>query len=141
MAKKIATKKAAESVRRDDEIVTAYSMGQKKSESNGDGAENPKKGRQKALEGDGFPGPLPEEVCDARDEFLTAMRAHAKTGKKKGENEQKLIEAMHKHDIMRVPLDGENKVFDIEAPEKIKMKTLPKEQRDERTAREHATAG
>lgn len=110
-------------------------------ESNGDEADKPKKVRQKAMEGDGFPGPLPEEVCDARDEYLSAMRAHAKTGKKKGESEQKLIEAMHKHEINRVPLDGENKVFDIEAPEKIKMKTLPKEQRDERAAREHATAG
>lgn len=112
-------------------------------ESNGDGegADKPRKVRQKAMEGDGFPGPLPEEVCDARDEYLSAMRAHAKTGKRKGESEQKLIEAMHKHEIERVPLDGENKVFDIEAPEKIKMKTLPKEQRDERAAREHATAG
>ena len=116
-----------------------------KHESNGDGAgddaANPKKTRQKALEGDGCPGPTPEEVCDARDTYLSTMRAHAKTGKKKAESEQALIEAMHKHGLARVSLDGENKYFEIEAPEKIKTKTVPKEQRDERAAREHATAG
>ena len=112
-------------------------------ESNGDGgeAEKPKKVRQKAMEGDGFPGPIPEEVCDARDEFLSAMRAAAKAGEKKGEKEQRLIEVMHKHEMTRVPLDGEKKYFEIEAPEKVKMKTKPKEQRDERAGREHATAG
>lgn len=112
-------------------------------EANGDGEEagKPKKLRQKVMEGDGLPGPIPEEVCDARDEFLSAMRAAAKAGEKKGEKEQKLIEVMHKYEMTRVPLEGEKKFFDIEAPEKIKMKTLPKEQRDERAAREHATAG
>ena len=113
-----------------------------KHESNGDDdAEIPKTGRQKALEGDGFPGPTPEEVCDARDQYLSAMRSHAKTAKKKAESEQALIEAMHKHDIVRVNLDGENKYFKIESTEKIKTNTIPKEQRDERAAREHATAG
>ncbi len=107
-------------------------------ESNGDVAvaEDTKRGRQQLLEGEGFPGPPPKEVCDARDAFLSAMRAHAKTAGKKGESEQKLIESMHKHDIKRVQLDGENKYFEIEAPEKVKMKTIPKEQREERQARE-----
>src|SRR3954471_8498256 len=91
-------------------------------------AEKSKRGRQQAFEAEGFPGPLPEEVCEARDTYLSVMRAHAKTGKKKGEGEQRLIEAMHKHDISRVQLDGENKYFEIEAPEKVKMKTILKEQ-------------
>ncbi len=106
------------------------------------GEEKPRRGRKQAeFEGNGFPGPPPEEVCDARDTYLSSMRAHAKAAEKKAKSEQSLIEAMHKHEIKRVKLDGENKYFEIEAPEKIKTKTVPKEQREEREGREHATAG
>lgn len=95
-----------------------------------------KRGRQTHLKGDGFPGPPPDEVCEARDQYLSSMRSHAKAAKKKAESEQDLIEAMHKHNVTRVQLDGENKYFEIEAPEKIKTKTVPKEQREERESRE-----
>ena len=64
------------------------------------------------------------------------MRAHAKAGEKKASKQEELITAMHKHDLTRIPLDGENKFFEIEAPEKIVTKTVPKEKRDKRTQAE-----
>jgi hypothetical protein len=92
--------------------------------------------KQQAFEGDGFPEKPPKEVEDARDEYVSAMRAHAKAGQKKAERHEKLIEVMHKHGIDRVRLDGENKFFEIVEEEKIKTKTVPKEERERRAKSE-----
>ncbi len=89
-------------------------------------------GKQRKFDGDGFPEDPPQEVCDARDEYMQAKRAAARASEKKGAKEQTLIDSMREHGIERVRLDGENKFIEIDSPEKVKVKTIPKEQRDAR---------
>jgi hypothetical protein len=87
--------------------------------------------RQQQFDGDGFPARLPKAVQEARDEYLTAMRSAAKAVEKRGNKELALMEAMKKHKVDRVRLDGENKFFEIDNKEKIACRTIPKEQRKE----------
>lgn len=92
--------------------------------------------QQTQFEGDGFPEPPPKVVCDARDAFLEAKRAAAKAGEKKADKHERLVELMHEHNIDRIPLDGENKYFYLDASEKVKIGTVPKEKREKRKAAE-----
>ncbi|QDU61257.1 hypothetical protein Pan216_21110 [Planctomycetes bacterium Pan216] len=96
------------------------------------GSQKPKE----RLEQSEFPGmetpKPPKEVLDARDKFIQAKRDAAEAAENRGHCEQRLIEQMHKHGITKVKLDGENKFIEIEAPEKAKVKTVPKEQREHR---------
>lgn len=94
------------------------------------------KAQQKQFEGDGFPEPPPKDVCDARDNYLAAKRAAATANEKKADKHERLVELMHQHNIDRIPLDGENKYFYLDASEKVKIGTVPKEKRDERRATE-----
>lgn len=91
---------------------------------------------QQQFEGDGFPEPPPPAVCRARDRYLQAMREQAKAGAEKSTAHEALIRVMHDHNIDRVPLDGENKYFEIDPTEKIKTKTVPKAKRDKRKKEE-----
>ncbi len=92
--------------------------------------------QQTQFEGDGFPEPPPKEVCDARDNYLEAKRAAAAASEKKADRHERLVELMHEHNIDRIPLDGENKYFYLDASEKVKIGTVPKEKRDNRRAAE-----
>jgi hypothetical protein len=85
---------------------------------------------QKTFEGEGFPDKPPAAVIRARDEYLQAMRDHADAGKEKSTRHEALVEVMHKHGITRIRLDGENKFFELESTENVKMKTVPKAARD-----------
>ena len=88
--------------------------------------------KQHRMQGEGFPPEPPEHVLNARDQYITAKRAAAKASKTKGEKEQELISAMNEAGIDRLELDGENKFIQIETPEKVAIKTIPKQQRQER---------
>lgn len=94
------------------------------------------KNGQQLLEGEGFPEKPPKEVCEARDEFLTAKRAHAKTAEKLATEHESLLEAMHKHGLTRIRLDDENKFVELVPSERATVKTVPKEKRDKRTQAE-----
>lgn len=89
--------------------------------------------RQQQFAGNGFPDPPPKEVADARDDYLQAMRDAAKASEEKGYKRERLIEAMRDNNIDRIKLDGENKFFELETEAKVKMKTIPKDQRDHKT--------
>lgn len=95
-----------------------------------------KKTVQQQFEADGFPEKPPKSVTEACGEFLTAKRAHARTGEKLATKHEALIEEMHKHGITKIQLDDENKFIEIEPTEKAKVKTVPKEKRDKRTQAE-----
>jgi hypothetical protein len=75
-------------------------------------------------------------VLDARDAYVTAKREAAKAAEAKGGAEQDLIKEMHEAGIERLQLDDENKYIEINAPEKVSIKTVPKEQREKREAAE-----
>lgn len=85
---------------------------------------------QQHFEGDGFPGPPPAEVRQARDEFLQAQRDSAVASEHKADRHERLKEVMKEHGITRVKLDGENKFFELTSDEKIKTRTIPKDKRD-----------
>ena len=93
------------------------------------------KKQQAQFNGDGFPEKMPKPLTDARDDYLSAMRSSAKASEKKGDREQTLIEAMNKHKVDRIRLDGENRFFEVARDPKIKKKTIPKEQREEAEAK------
>lgn len=93
-------------------------------------ADPPERVSQKQFEGEGFPDPPPAEVREARDDYLDAMREATKASSKKGDRHLKLIEVMQAHGIDRVRLDGENKFFELAEEHKVKMKTVPKDQRE-----------
>ena len=90
--------------------------------------------KQTKLQGDGFPEEPPEDVCKARDEFLSAIRSAAKASKSKSSKHERLVTVMKEHKLQRIPLDGENKFFELEEEEKVKLKTVPKDERTQRAA-------
>lgn len=91
-----------------------------------------KNATQKRMEGDGFPDPLPEEVQTAVAVYLTAKRESAEAAEAKGLAMQKLIDLGHKHNLDRIPIEGENKFIEIGVKDTCKVKTKPKDQEDAR---------
>lgn len=86
--------------------------------------------KQKQFEADGFPDPLPKEVVKAMEAYLTAKREAAEASEESGSRKVLLIEVARKHNIERIPIDGENKFIEIGKADTVKVKTVPKDQRE-----------
>lgn len=90
------------------------------------------KPQQQLMQGEGFPPPLPKEVQKAVAEYLTCKRESAEAAEAKGNAMQKVIELGHKHNLERIPIEGENKFIELGKKDTCKVKTKPKDQEDRR---------
>src|SRR5688572_17138468 len=86
--------------------------------------------KQKTFAGAGFPSEPSAKLQRKRDVYLQTLRDLASAREKKGNAALSLMEAMHEEGLTKIRLDGENKFFLLDKEEKVKLKTIPKAQRD-----------
>lgn len=86
--------------------------------------------QQKHFEGGDFPAGPSAKIKRKRDIYLQTLRDLAAAREAKGNAALNLMEAMHEEGLTKIRLDGENKFFLLDSEEKVKLKTIPKAQRD-----------
>lgn len=88
--------------------------------------------KQKQMEGDGFPEPLPAEVQDAADKYQAASLAASKARGKLNTARDNCIAAMEQHNIPELTFSDGAKDLVLEHPPKLKFRKRKRPVDDDR---------